>query len=360
VNWRAAALVREAWLNSLANLARTATIVLIAGAAVGLLSFLELREAEEARAFVERFTASGGYVVIALSQGEPIDAGRCEALNEATGIVAAGSVRPAGAVSFSSAPGLPFQSASVTAGILNVWQPGMRVAPAPAGGSMIAGSVMAKELGLGPGSYAARSGESPLLVAAVLEAARRNPQVQRWALEVAPPAGPADQCWVEFDRNSYDTGPGRLAAWFATGATEPAVRPYIRRDEFTRDPAPEFGDRPTRFGWLAAGGLVSVVLALAAWFRRAELGLYLALGAPRSKLWVLIALETALVIVIASVVGLLWALAVHRATHNPLPWDHVRLALSSGLSAALLALVVTPWLALLVARGNIAALLKER
>ena len=184
--------------------------------------------------------------------------------------------------------------------------------------------------------------------------------MQRWALDVAAPFGPADECWVEFERNSYTAGTARLAAWFATGSQEPVVRPYFRRDEFTRDPAADFAGRAGRYGWLAAGGLIAAVIALSAWFRRSELGLYLALGTPRPRLWMLLALETLLVVSAATALALLWAFAHQRSLHDPLPWDHVRVALRSGLSAALLGILLAPLLAILVARGNIAAMLKER
>lgn len=360
MSWRARSLLREAWFNTWANPARSAVVVLIAAAAVGLLAFLELRQAEDIRKFQEEYAAAGGYLAIVAGQEGPIDAARCEALRGLPGVVAAGSQRGTGTVSFVTAPGLLFQSAAVSAGVLAVWRPGMSAEPAPLTGAMVAGVALARELGLRGGSYTVRVGESPLLVSAVLDAGRRNRQVQRWALDIAPPAGPADECWVEFERNAYASGSAALAAWFASGAQEPVVRPYFRPDEFTRDPAKEFAARPEGFGWLAAAGLIVAVSLLAAWFRRAELGLYLALGTPRPQLWALIALETAFLVTAASALALPWAFAIHRTLDHPLPWDHVRVALRSGLSGASLGLVLAPVVATFVARGSVAGLLKER
>ncbi|MBI5949279.1 MAG: hypothetical protein HY875_14170 [Chloroflexi bacterium] len=360
MRWRTAALLREAALNLWANGARSAVILLIAAAAVGGLGFLELQQADGLREFQDDYAAAGGYVAIVTRPNEPLDTGRCEALQERDGVVAAGSIRGTGTVSFASAPGVLFQSAAVTAGALQVWQPGIHVPPAPEGGSIVAGGAMASELGLATGSYTARAGEEPVLVAAVLRAERRNPQVQRWALDVSPAAGEAAECWVEFDRDAYRAGVDTLAAWFATGTQEPVVRPYFRRDEFTRDPGREFAQRPERFGWLAAGGLIAAVSVLSAWFRRAELGLYLALGTARSQLIGLLAIESALVLGLAAAGGLLWAFALQAAMHHPLPADHAWLAFRSAISGTLLGLVLAPAASALVARGSVAALLKDR
>jgi hypothetical protein len=192
------------------------------------------------------------------------------------GVTAAGAIRPTGTVSFVSAPGVLFQSAEVTEGTLRVWAPAQQVATADGGPAYVLGSALATELGVREGSLTAVAGQPVARVRTVLNTERRFRQVQRWLLDVTPPAGPFDECWVEFTRESYGPGLATLAAWFATGSTDPVVRPYSRRNEFTRDPLREFRERPQRYGWLAAGGLVAAVLLLSAWFRRAEIGLYLA------------------------------------------------------------------------------------
>lgn len=360
MSWRPSALVREATLNILANGARSLVIVLLLGAAIGALAFLELGEANDLAAFRRDYAAAGGFVAVVVAHDDSLSAERCEGLHSWPGVVAAGSVRNTGTVSFTSAPGVLFQSAAVSPGILAVWRPGSYAAPALDGGSFIAGAALAKELGLVSGSFTARTGEQPALVQAVIDTTRRNPQAQRWALEVGPPAGSADECWVEFDRETHAAGFASLPAWFAAGTQEPVARPYLRADEFTRDPAREFADRPQRFGWLAVGGLAIALFVLMAWFRRAELGLYLALGTSRIQLLVLLALEAGILIVFAAGAAIPWAVALHSALGHSLPADHMRLALRAGVSGALLALALAPIAASLVARGDIAALLKER
>jgi hypothetical protein len=360
VSWRARALLREAWLNAWANGARSAVVIGIAAAAMGVLAFLELRQANDLRAFQRDYAAAGGYVAIVRGQERPIPAARCDAVQGWDGVVAAGAVRRAETVTFATAPGLLFQSAEVTPGLLAVWRPGYAAVPAPEGGSLVVGTTLADELGLEAGMYAAPLGAEPVVVAAVLDMGRRNPQVQRWALEVAPASGLAAECWVEFDRNSYAAGQASLGAWFAEGSQEPIVVPWRRSDEFTRDPAAEFAGRPQRFGWLAAGALIAAVFTLGAWFRRAELGLYLAVGTSRLQLLGLLAVEATLLFGLSAAVGVAWALAVQRALDHPVPWEEARLAARSAVSGGLLGLALAPWVAVLVARGNIAALLKDR
>ena len=360
MRWRAAALAREALLNIAANAVRSAVVVVLLGVAIGALAFLELQEAHDLAAFRDEYAAAGGFVAVVGAQEGTISAERCEALATRPGVVAAGSARNTGTVSFTSAPGVLFQSAAVSKGILDVWRPGAAVPPIVEGPSFVAGASLAKELGLAPGSVAARTGEPPARVAAVIDTSRRNPQVQRWALELAPPAGGANECWVEFDRAHYAAGFETLPAWFAEGTREPIARPYLRSDEFTRDPAAEFAGRPQRFGWLALGGLAAALFMLMAWFRRAELGLYLALGTPRSQLLALLALEAAVLIAVAAAISVPWAFAVQVALGEGVPSDHVSLALRGALSGTLLAMVLAPLAGSLAVRGNVAGLLKER
>jgi hypothetical protein len=276
------------------------------------------------------------------------------------GVVAAGGMRIAGTVSFVSAPGVLFQSAAVTEGALHVWAPSQRAEPADGTPAYVVGKALAKEIGLRDGSLTALTGEPVARVLGVLDSGRRNPQVQRWLLDVVPPAGTFDECWVEFSRESYSPGLAALAAWFAAGSKEPIVRPYTRKDEFTRDPLREFHDRPQRYGWLAAGGLIGAVFLLSAWFRRSELGLYLAIGTGRLQLVTMLAADALVLMATGAFIAAAWGAAIHAALGHNLPYDHLRIAGRALLSSALLGLAVAPWASSLVARGNIASLLKDR
>jgi hypothetical protein len=352
-------LLREAVLNVYSDWLRSLAVVAIAAAAIGALAFLELRQANELVAFQDDFTAAGGHVSVVSSQGGGVSAARCEALREWPGVIAAGSTRSTGTVDFATAPGTLFQSAALSEGLLAVWSPALAGTGAVAGGYIV-GPALAEELGLQTGSYTALSGEPPVRIDAVLDVARRNPVAARWLLDIVPPAGAAESCWVEFTRAGQPGGDAALAAWFAQGDGEPIVRRYLQAGEFARDPLAEFRSRPQRFGWIAVGGLIAAVFLLLTWFRRAELALYLALGVTRSQLRALLALEAAMILVAAGMLGLGYAFAVHAALERPLPLEHVQLGLSAGLSAMLLGLALAPWLGAAAVRGNIASLLKDR
>jgi hypothetical protein len=358
--WRGRGLVREAALNLRAAWVRTLLLVAVLAAATGALGFLELRQAAEARDFQESYAAAGAYVAIATSQGVPLDAGRCAALNVVPGVVAAGGVRAGGTLSFTSAPGVLFQSADVSGRVVAVWAPGAAVPPPGSGASALAGIALAEELGVLAGSFLQVEGREVAAVRAVIDAEPRNPRVQRWLLSETPPTGPVDECWVEFERSRFEAGIAALPAWFATGNDDPVVRPYLRADEFTRDVGEEFRARPQQWGWAAMALLAGVVSLLVAWFRRAELGLYLAVGTSRLQLLTMLACESAATVSAGFVAGLGGAFYAHAITGAAIPMDHAFIALATTGAGAVLAFVVAPIASLAAARGNVAAMLKER
>ncbi len=286
-------------------------------------------------------------------------AARCEALNGQPGVVAAGGVFSPELATFETAPGVLFQRAAITEGALQVWAPGLHQ-EGVAGRAMVVGLALAEEMGLRVGSFAIPEGEAPALVTAVADVERRNPQVARWALELSPPAGGIEQCWVEFEPGAYEGGLAALPATFTSGDETAAARPYIRSDEFTRDPAAEWAARPQRNGWPLAAALVAGLFALTAWFRRSELGLYLAVGTPRSSLMAMLAVEALLVVGLGLALAVAYALAIDEALRHSPGLEDVRIVLRTVGSAALLALAVAPVAAVLVVRGSIAELLKDR
>lgn len=360
MSWRTTALMREAWLNVTSSRWRTAGAVLALGAILGSLAALELRDANELRNFQANFVRSGGYVALGLpAAGGSAGAARCEAMNGQPGVVAAGSVTRPTPTTFETAPGILYQRAAVTWGVLRVWDPANRAA-ANDFRQMMIGRVMAGETGLRPGSFVTPRGEGPILVTAIVDTTRRNPTAARWALDPVPPTGSADECWVEFVPGAFEAGLASLPAQLTTGDKEAVARPYIRRDEFTRDPAAEFAARPQRNGWPVAGSLMAGLFALMAWFRRSELGLYLAIGTPRPLLMAMLAVEALLVVALATVVAVAYAVAIDEALHHTPRWSGTWIVVRTVGSAALLTLTAAPLMAVLVVRGSIANLLKDR
>ncbi|MBI2766364.1 MAG: hypothetical protein HYX53_10705 [Chloroflexi bacterium] len=360
MNWQLSGLFREAWSNVYANAPRSLALVAVFAAAIGSVAFLELQQTNGARSFELQYRAAGGYVAIVSGQGPIISMATCAALNGRAGVVAAGGIRVTGTKASATSPGTLFQSASVTSATLRVWDPGVSVDIVGSANSFVAGVGLAKELGLRRGGYLAPAGEPPAVVAAIVELSARNGTAQRWLFSVAPPVGKADECWIEFTKDSFEPGLASVAAAFADGSQDPIARPYLRRDQFTRNPKTEFAERPQRFGWLAVGCIALAIGALVAWFRKAEIALYLAVGTSRVELAMLFYLEAMLTMAAAWLVGMLWTFALERVFHHPLPRDGVLLALRSASSGTLLAILAAPLASYLLARSNVAAMLKDR
>ncbi len=357
MTWRPSALIEEGLANLGASAFRSALLLVVCAAAFGGLAYLELRQGMELTEFARDFREGGAYVAIASVPGGSISGARCESLNGTPGVVAAGAWRSTGQATFRTAPGVLFQAADVTPGILRVWDPGQ---PLGTGPGLVVGPAMAEELGLRTGLIAAFEADEPVVVSGVGDFSKRNPQAARWALSPVSPAGSFQECWVEFEPGAFEAGRETLAARFAESSADPAVRPYRRSDEFTRDPASEWASRPQGWGWIAVpGGLFGFGL-VAAWFRRAEAGLYLAMGTRRAQLALMGAAESWLLIAAAWCLGFSYAAAAQSLRSADPTVEVLRHAAVTSGSAALLALAMLPWAGALVARGSIASLLKDR
>lgn len=360
MSWRTGLLLREARLNLQTGAIRVAVAGSTVFAVLLSVALLELRDADDLLRFQQAYSQAGGYVAVVRDpSGGALDAARCEALGDLDAVVAAGSLGAPYLTTFTTAPGTIFRRADITRGALEVWAPGQPVPVTPAMG-LIAGAGLGEELGLVAGSFVQPEGEAPLPIVAVLDTTDRNGQVARWAMSVKPPVGEASECWVEFRRRTYDGGIAMLPAWFSEG-DEPAVaNPYRRSDEFARDPEAEFAGRPQRSGWPIAAALIVAMNWLMTWFRRSELGLYLALGTPRIGTLFLLAAESWLLVVPTAVAALTYALALGHALGWEPGLDEAMLAVRTMGAVALFALFLMPLAPLILVRGTIAELLKDR
>ena len=357
MTWRIASLLAEGLANLRANLFRSLVLVGLCGGAFGSLAYMELRQGMELTQFARDFREGGAYVAIASVPGGGVSGARCESLNGSSGVVAAGAWRGTGQDTFPTAPGVLFQAADVTAGILRVWDTRQALG---AGAGLVVGPAMASELGLRTGLIAGFENSEPVRVTGVGEFSRRNPQAARWALSPVSAAGQFDECWVEFEPGAYEAGRDALAARFAESSADPVVRPYRRADEFTRNPAEEWDARPQKRGWVAVPALLFGFGLVAAWFRRSEAGLYLSMGTRRAQLALMAAAEQWPLVAAGWSLGFSYAVAL-QAWRSADPTRDIleHAAITSG-SAALVALALIPWASALVARGSIAALLKDR
>ncbi len=357
MTWRPLSLSVEGLANLRANAFRSLLLLAICAAGFGGLAALELRDGVELTRFTREYRAGGAYVAIASVPGAGVSGARCESLNGTPDVVAAGAWRGTGQDTFPTAPGVLFQAADVTGGLLRVWDPGR---PLGSGPGIVTGPAMATELGLREGLIADFAHGEPVRVSGVGDIGRRNPQAARWALSPVSPAGAFDECWVEFEPGAYDGGREALAARFAEGSADPAVRPYRRADEFTRDPAAEWESRPQKWGWVAVSGLVFGFGLVAAWFRRSEAGLYLSMGTRRTQLAIMAAAEQWPLVATGWLLGFAYAVAGQSWRGDDPSGEVLWHAAATSGSAALLLLALLSWATALVARGSIASLLKDR
>jgi hypothetical protein len=359
MSWSFRALLGEALVNLRVNATRTLFLFAAVAVVCGSLALLELRQSSDLLDFQAGLVRSGGYVAVASVQGG-ISAAKCAALEGTPGVVAAGGVRSHGQATFATAPGVLFQSASITAGMVRTWDPAAsREATSPATPALVLGRAASDDLGVRSGLAVVPEGESPVTVH-VIDPSVRNPQASRWVLDIVPASGVVDECWVEFTPGAYVAGLAGLPARFSDASTEAVARPYLRQGDFARNPQQELSGRPQRYGWVVAAALLAGIALLAAWFRRTEIGLYIALGTSRSAIAVMFATEIWVVAAVSWGVSMLWVLAIAELLGYNITFGAMGLALLTSSSCALAVCAVAPPLCALVARGSIAGLLKDR
>ncbi|MEX2323523.1 MAG: hypothetical protein WEA29_07105 [Acidimicrobiia bacterium] len=359
--WRLRDAVGEAWRSVTAAVWRTVMLMLVMAGMVGALAWSELATTDHVLAFQRGFDDRGGWVVVASATRGDLPADRCVSIASQRGVVSAGAMTPGPTVQTAAAPGTLFQSASATVGAIQQW-----AASAPSSADLadgiVVGSAAANELGLAPGMIVTVDvvgGDQR--VAAVIDTEDRNPFVARWLIQVAPPVGAANQCWVEFEPGTVPAGLGVMEAVFADLRPNLEVRRWIRLDDFSRDPVAELANRPQRQAWIPIGIAAAVLVWVIVWARTAEIGLYRAVGTRTSTLWLFGQFEAVFVLVPAAAAGYLWAVAAHAATADRQPGlDQLLIAARTSLSATLLALIVAPLAWAWSGRGQIAAQLKDR
>ncbi len=360
MNWRLRTITQEAVRNVGGSTARTLVTILAAAGIAGGLSWTEYATSDSLLQFQARYSDQGGYVVV-VNNPDGLNTARCEGLVGLPQVVASGAARPGDAVETNLAPGTLFQTASATGGLLSVWAPRQRPSYADLAGGVVVGEAAAIELGLGEGRWLQIEGQDPRQVTMVADTENRAPEAMRWIISPIPPTETATTCWVEFTPTTYDAGIEMLWAGFADSGPQLSVTPYRRLDEFSVDPRQALATRPQTGAWLLIGATLAALTWIGTWFRRAELGLYRAVGTTTPQLAVMIWLETLITLGVGILSGLLWATAIRHAA-NPIPptWDQMAIAARNTGSGLLLALVLAPLAVLALGRSNIATQLKDR
>lgn len=357
--WKLRDLLVESVRNVAGGRVRSVLLAGVTAGVIGALVFIELSTTNELLTFQEGFTDSGGNVFIAASE-EGLASERCAALTSMEGVTGSASIEAGPPVETTIAPGTLFGTGEVTIGGLALFSPGTSASAVDVVDGWVIGKAAASELGVSQGMWIGIDGSAPRRVGTVIDTETRNPRISRWLMSVRAPTGNVSECWVEFAPGVTTGRQETLGAVFSDSANVIVV-PWIRLDEFSRDPVAELAGRPQASAWIVAGLLVGVMAWLVTWFRRSQIGLYRAVGTGPSTLLILGAVELGIPIVSGALIGGLWAVAIWTANTAGYPvTDQLAIAARTASSGAWLALAVGPLLWPLTARGSIAEQLKDR
>ena len=143
-----------------------------------------------------------------------------------------------------------------------------------------------------------------------------------------------------------------LRYWFRE-ENDPLVVAALPDERLAAKPEAQLRSRPSASGWAVGAALIVMALAAWTWGRRREIGLYRSLGLGIVGIYVMCAIEHALVIGLAAACALAWSVALQAAVGSLPPVDHIAFASRSVGSALALALIVGPLASLLHGRGSI-------
>lgn len=358
MNWRVFDLVAEAWRNLRAAPGRTFLLVGVTAVLMGGLAFVETSMTSELIEFNDRYVAAGSNAVVVYSD-TGLPASTCSTTRSLSGVLAGGAVSSTMSVETDMAPGTLFNTAAGTTGLWDVIATSQVTRTGADGSGWIIGEAAADELGLSPGMMLGIDGHLQD-VDSVVDTELRDPQASRWIMTTMAPTGLAAQCWIEYEPG-ITTGRIESASAIFAGVDDAIAVPLIRLDEFSRDPVAELANRPARYGWVVAGSVIALTVWVMAWFRRADIGLYRALGTRSSGLTIIGSIEAAVPLTIGATLGTLWgvavAVAVSRSSIGADQWSIVLRSVGSGVLLALIAAPL-PWT--LGAREPIADQLKDR
>lgn len=352
--WRIPTIFREAVANVIHSPARTISMVLLATIVTLPLSLADLNAAQEAEEFRSAFEVGGGHVLVA--QNAAIDAAACVVLGRRPEVERSGGFRKMDPITFTGQPGLGYQRIEATRGLLDVWA---NKTVDLSSGYVVAGAA-ALELGVAAGSFLSTEGGTLATVASVIDVDTRAPFASRWIIDVQPPIGVVDECWIELSGEPPTGMVDVIALALRRGDAPPEVVPLIAIDEFSRDPVAEFGSLPQRnAGWPIAA-VLAIFLALLDRYRRSDIAVYRVSGTSRMSLFLMGQVEVSLVLVAAWLAQALWVLGLFSILSDRLPTSVEFVGSQQVVAIGLaLTLVAAPVVRALVASGNTVELLRS-
>lgn len=248
--------------------------------------------------------------VAGTSPDAQLPSGRCDSLGAIRGVRAAGAALSGSQVIAGNQPEARYELLRVTAGLPPIYWPEDDIST-PTGG-VLAGSAVARTLGLVPGAAVRLADETmpsvhvTLIVDRVMPPSPREESADR-RLFVVVPAGPGTlECLVDPDPASSAAVGDIVRAWFPAdlGVT---VLPFLPGTVLSRTPEAELADRLSAWGWpLGTAVLTSTTLLI--WYaRRADAALYRLLGLTTPKLALMYGVEHVLTTLAPTQTGVLVA-----------------------------------------------------
>lgn len=350
--WTLGNVTREAYKNATAAAIRSIAIGVVFGGLSFSVVWLEMSVIGEAEALERRYAAAGGYIAV-VSSDVGLDAAACHHLGDHPAIDASGGYRSAATVNLATSPRIAFQHLAATPGLVRVWDPASGVVPK----GYVVGRAAADELGLDDGSWIA----GPRLAAGmvtIFDPELRNPFASRTIVELVPPTGTIDECWVQLSASTFEPGIDMLAATFPEA--EPTVRHAIERGDLAQDPDSLRTSRMSQWAWIPASLVAAAVMTLTSLFRRPEIALYRAFGLQRTGVLLMLQVETLLTATMSVIAGASWAAAAYALTIGAGSVAQLATAARTDLFFLFSVVVVGPIAASLAAAGSPASLLKER
>jgi hypothetical protein len=352
--WNGGALAREAVMNLSARPVRaTLLFAIVLG---GLLS-VSLGDLYTARALLmkNRTLISEGYTTVkVIDNPGGIPAQLCARLQSQEGVTAAGGVGAVATVVAGSSPGLSFWAAPSVGNVIGALT-GTNAEPAP-GAGMLLSTELAKQLGVGVGSYLNIAGR-PRRVAGVFPFGQRDQLLGRIALLPSAPTGILQACYVQFAAADYTVGADALTQAFSS-LTNVTIEGLIARGPGLTSPATSWNQRSSRLGWLSAGFVLGAVMLLTARGRYHELSVYVLTGSWRSEVAVMYLCETQLVLGLAALSSIAWTLFLAALSHAG--WEPIHAALAAMCRALLFAAALAPLGIVPLFKRDLVRLLRER
>ncbi|MHA7619369.1 hypothetical protein ACX12M_12690 [Cellulosimicrobium cellulans] len=278
---RAGSTMSEAWRNVLTGTTRAAPYAVVLLLAVGVLAAVDARAVVDVVRGAQDFRDAGASVQV-LESPEHVDAARCEALTQITGVRAAGALRAGEPVRALKLPGSELSTYEITPGLARVLDPSATTAS----GVWLA-SDLAEALGIRAGDQIATSTGTAVVAGVYPYPDDGRVRTLGYTLLAPVPAtGSFDACWAEIWPADATT-----AAYLRTalvpdpsGETRPTQSQLNARLGTSYDAPALLAERLTRHAPVAALAVGIALGYTAIRSRRLELAAALHARVPRPAL----------------------------------------------------------------------------